>query len=34
VRPAVEIKAMPIDWNRLADKMDDAMRFAQETFAR
>lgn len=34
LRPAAEIKTMQIDWNQLADKMDDAMRFAQETFAR
>ena len=34
LRPADEIKTMPIDWNRLADKLDEAMKFAQETFVR
>jgi iron(III) transport system substrate-binding protein len=34
VRPASAIKTMPLDYGRLADKLDDAMRFAQETFAR
>ena len=34
VRPLASIRAMQVDWNRLADKLDDAMKFAQETFSR
>jgi iron(III) transport system substrate-binding protein len=34
VRPASAIKTMPLDYGSLADKLDDAMKFAQETFAR
>jgi len=34
LRAAAEIKAMKIDWNQLADKLDEAMKFSQETFAR
>lgn len=34
LRPAAEIKTMQIDWSQLADKLDEAMKFAQETFVR
>ena len=34
LRPAAEIKTMQVDWNQLADKLDEAMKFAQETFVR
>lgn len=34
VRPLSAIKMMQVDYDRLADKLEEAMKFAQETFAR
>ena len=34
VLPLSAIKTMQLDYDRLADKLDEAMKFAQETFAR